>query len=120
MVHISGVNINNSNYYKIRDIAMILRGTGARFDLFWNGEQGLIEIETGVKYSPIGNELSEVESIGEAREMKSTLIIDGRKKQLDAYFIDGSTYFKIRDIGEFAGFDTVWNSQTATVEIITN
>lgn len=119
LVHISGVNINNSNYYKIRDIAMILRGTVSKFDLWWNAELGLIEIETGIKYSPIGSELSPIDVIGDAKEIKSTVIIDGREKTFDTYLIDGSTYFKIRDIGRFAGFETTWNSNTGTVEIIT-
>ena len=32
---VSGYVVNNSNYYKIRDIAMILRNTSARFNVDW-------------------------------------------------------------------------------------
>ncbi|MCC8169014.1 MAG: hypothetical protein LIO59_01285, partial [Oscillospiraceae bacterium] len=58
-VEVSGYTVNNSNYYKIRDIAMILRTTSAKFDVEWDENLNAISILTGIKYTIVGGELDD-------------------------------------------------------------
>ena len=118
-INVSGFNIDGSNYYKIRDIAMVLRGTDAKFEVLWNDSAKAIEITTNHIYSPIGNELYHKEDYREINKVTSDLTVDGEKIFLDGYNIDGSTYFKVRDIGEIAGFETGWDASNQTILIIT-
>ena len=50
-------NIDGSNYFKLRDVAMLLNGTGSSFSVGWDGEKNLISIVTGEDYVPNGSEL---------------------------------------------------------------
>ncbi len=50
-------NIDGSNYFKLRDIAMILNGTGSQFSVGWDGEKKVISVVTGGSYEPNGSEL---------------------------------------------------------------
>ena len=40
-------NIDGSNYFKLRDIAMVLSGTGSEFSVGWDGEKKVISVVTG-------------------------------------------------------------------------
>lgn len=117
---LAGYNVNNSNYYKIRDIAMLMRSTTARFNVEWDPRLNGISILTGVKYEVIGGELeNESHNSLEISETASPIYIDGDLSNIRAYTINGSTYFKIRDIADAAGFNVNWNNETQTIIIST-
>lgn len=116
-----GYNVNNSNYYKIRDIAMLMSTTSARFNVEWDPRLNGIAIITGEKYEVIGGELdNKTYSTLEISETSSPIYIDGDLSNIRAYTINGSTYFKIRDIADAVGFNVDWNSQTQTILITTD
>ena len=48
-------NGNDTNYIKLRDVAAILNGTAAQFEVGWTGA---VNIETGKAYTPNGSEMS--------------------------------------------------------------
>ena len=50
-------NIDDSNYFKLRDIAYALNGTGSQFSVTWDGEKKLISLVRGEAYEPVGGEL---------------------------------------------------------------
>lgn len=117
---LAGYNVNNSNYYKIRDIAMLMRSTSARFNVEWDPALNGISILTGIKYEIIGGELeNETHNSLEITETTSPIYIDGEPADITAYTINGSTYFKIRDIADAAGFRIDWNNELQTIVITT-
>lgn len=120
-VEVSGYNINYNNYYKIRDIAMVLRTTPSRFDVTWDAQKNAINIQTGTKYTIIGGELSQDPVTGNLsiEENQLPILLNGLETELEAYNINGNNYFKIRDLADAAGFDINWNEETQTVEIST-
>ncbi len=119
-VEISGYMVDNSNYFKIRDIAMILRSTGSRFNVTWNSGAGTIAVNTGEKYTITGGELSEDTSTTlEISENTSPIYVDGVEIQLNVYTINGSSYFKIRDLGDIVGFNVDWNADEQAIVIQT-
>ncbi|MBQ8301730.1 MAG: hypothetical protein IJX57_07205 [Clostridia bacterium] len=120
VVDVSGYTVNDSNYYKIRDIAMILRTTPVRFDVAWDTSLSAISITTGKKYTIVGGELSD--DAGEAlnvNQNSAPVYVDGVVKEALSYNINGNTYFKIRDIGDMVGFAVDWDGEEQAVIIRT-
>ena len=120
-VDVTGYSVNYSNYYKIRDIAMVLRNTTSRFDVGWDRNRSAITIELDEKYTIIGGELEEssITTTMDIEESNAPIYVDGREKDATCYNIGGYTYFKIRDIADLVGFSVNWNEATQTVEIET-
>lgn len=119
-VEVSGYTVNDSNYYKIRDIAMVLRTTDSRFNVEWDETLSAVSVTTGEKYVIVGGELSSDEGSALNVEQNSAPIyVDGTEREFLSYNINGSTYFKIRDIGDMAGFGVDWDGDTQTVIIRT-
>jgi hypothetical protein len=46
-VSFQAYNINDNNYFKLRDLAMILNGTDKNFAVSWDGENNAISLESG-------------------------------------------------------------------------
>lgn len=119
-INASGFNINGSNYYRIRDIARLLGKTASKFDVVWNEKEEKIEINRGADYSPSKNEIYYKVAYYEVEKTDVLILEDGSNLMVEGYNIDGSTYLKIRDIGELAGFETAWDAKNKTILIITD
>lgn len=119
-VDVSGYAVNGSNYYKIRDIAMVLRTTPCRFNVTWDNSLGGISVTTNVKYQPEGGELSDDTSIIlNISENTAPIYVDKKQSDLTAYTINESNYFKIRDLADIIGFNVTWDADSDTVVITT-
>lgn len=120
-VSISGYSVDDSNYYKVRDIAMLLRQTSKKFNVVWDSDREAIMILPGADYEVIGGELSRdtAENIAVV-ENDTPIYVDGRQRAITAYNINGSAYFKIRDIADAVGFDVYWDGSTQTIDIVTD
>lgn len=119
-VEVSGYSVNGSNYYKIRDIAMILRSTPKKFNVEWDSSLGSISVSTGVKYVIEGGELSDDNStVLDISENVSPIYVDGKESDVVAYTINEANYFKIRDLANIIGFNVSWDADTDTVAITT-
>lgn len=120
-VDVSGYAVNGSNYYKIRDIAMVLRSTSKKFNVQWSTVLGGISVETGMKYTIVGGELDdEVSSNLDISENTSPIFVNGEEQDITAYTINDSNYFKIRDLADIIGFNVSWDAATDTVVITTD
>ena len=112
-------NINDNNYFKLRDIAYVLNDTDASFSVGWDGAANSIALVKGEAYAPTGSEMkvSGTKDIKDAVESKSTILIDGEKAALKAYTIKGNNYFKLRDLGTALGFNVGWDNASQTISI---
>lgn len=106
--------IDGSNYFKIRDIAMLLNGSRKQFSVGYDNETACVTLTTGGKYEPTGAELAGKATGGnkEAILSNNTIYLNGRKLDLTVYKIDGNNYFKLRDIGEAIDFYVGWDAAT--------
>ena len=119
-VEVAGYMVDNSNYFKIRDIAMILRSTNSMFNVSWNSETSSIAIETGERYVVAGGELGEdLSTTLEISPNTSPIYVNGIQTDVTAYSINGSNYFKIRDLGELVGFEVDWDTAEQAIVIRT-
>jgi transglutaminase-like putative cysteine protease len=114
-------NIGGSNYFKLRDIAAMLAGTGRDFDVGWDGASKTVSIRTDGAYIPDGTELggSPAASVPAALP-EVTLTIDGVAVCMAAYNIGGSNYFKLRDMGESIGFSVAYDAAANAIHIETD
>ena len=119
-VTVTGYTVNDSNYFKVRDIAMLLRNTPSKFNVSWDGNLNAIMIDTHSDYVAIGGELSsEIEQDMNVVENNTPIYVDGRRTAITAYNINGSSYFKIRDIADATGFEIQWDGNSQTINLIT-
>lgn len=115
-----GYNINGNNYYKLRDIALILNGTTAQFGVTWDKSTRSMNLTPGSSYEAVGGELGAIPTKNAtAQTCNETVLINGIKASLTAYNVDGYNYFKLVDLGDALGFDVGYESQTRTVVITT-
>ena len=110
-------NIDGYNYFKLRDMAQLLNGTGSQFDVGWDASKNLVTITTGQAYTkPDGTELKVgADRSGTARRSSQTVKIDGTvRKDLTVYNIGGSNFFQLKELGKALGFDVDYNENTNT------
>ena len=107
-------NGNDTNYIKLRDLAYILSGTAAQFEVVWDGD---INVETGKPYTSNGSELNTPFSGQRAYEVSTTVTrINGVPVSLDAILLkddsgNGYTYYQLRDLGRALGFNVGWSAE---------
>ena len=98
--------IYDANYFLIWDVAMLLNGTPAQFNLTCD----VVDTVTpGEPYVPVGYELMGAAS-GSAEAVKGSIhvYINGEKVNFACYEIGGLKFFRIRDLGQALGFNVGW------------
>ena len=114
-------NINGNNYFKLRDLAMVVSGTTKQFEVTWDGEKNAINLVSGESYTEVGGELAKGDGKDKTGSLNTAKIYkDGEEIQLVAYNIDGNNYFKLRDIAGAFNIGVTWNEITSTVGIDTS
>jgi hypothetical protein len=112
-------NINDNNYFKLRDLAFVLSGTGSQFEVTWDSANNAILLTSGLKYTPVSGEM-ESKGTGDkaAVPTSSSILLNGSAVALTAYNIGNNNYFKLRDVAAANGFGVDWDgaSQTITIE----
>ena len=119
-------NGNDTNYLKVRDVAYILNGTQAQFNVDWDGAAGSIVLQTKTPYTTANGSEMNSSFTGNQPYQKNpaTVLVDGVKTDFDAITLtdagnSGHTYFKIRDLGKYLGFEVTWDSAQGAIVIDT-
>ena len=110
-------NIGGSNYFKLRDLASLLDGTGSQFDVGFDEATATVSITTGEAYKqPNGTELIVgADNSATAQPSSQTILIDGEAHgELTAYNIGGSNFFQLRELGNVLGFEVDFDGNTNT------
>lgn len=113
--------INQNNYFKLRDLAFILRDTRVKFDVYWDQEAQTIQLLSNRTYTLVGGEMSgKGTKTQTAVPNTSAITLDGSKITLAAYTIHQNNYFKLRDIAEVFDFGVTWDGVQNAIRIDTN
>ena len=114
-----GYNIENNNYYKLRDIAYILNGTDSQFNVSWDSDANRIELTSDTAYQTVGGEMTDSVStqIKSCMPSSATIVLDGKTISLTGYLVNGNNYYKLRDVGSALGFGVDYDSDKQTVVI---
>ena len=102
-------------------LAFALTGTAKQFEIEWDGQANAIRLTTGLPYTPNGTEMTgRAIGIRYPRQTTSTIYLDGETVEFAAYNIDGSNYFRLRDIGRAFDFGVSWDGAARVIAIDTN
>lgn len=119
-VSFDAYTINQSNYFKLRDLAYVLSGTSAQFNVVWSSESNAIKLISSQPYSVAGGELTGGGAGAKTPFPNTTkIILDNLPISLSGYIIDGSSYFKLRDIASLFYFTVEWDATSSTIIINT-
>ena len=103
-----------TNYIKLRDLADILNGSAAQFEVGWDGQ---VTVTTGQGYTKNGSEQKTPFSGNRTyKEATAKTLVDGKAADLAAFTLTddnggGYTYYKLRDLGTALGFKVDWTAE---------
>ena len=115
---------NDTNYIKIRDLALALNGTKAQFNVDWVNKT--ISIETGKAYDPIGTENNTPFNDERAYTRTSDpTTLNGVAIELDSIRLmddndNGYTYSQVKNLAATLGFNAYWDSARRIICIETD
>ena len=115
-------NIDGSNYFKLRDLAYALNGTGSQFSVSWDGANKCVSLVSGEAYTPIGGELDPATSDKSAVGAPSgdKLIINGEDySSLSAFKFEGANFYKLKELGDALGFHVAYDTDSRTMIVVT-
>ena len=119
-VSFQAYNIGGNNYFKLRDLAAALNGSGKQFEVGYDSTSNAITLTSGQSYTSVGGELEVSSSTSASASVSSaTVSLDGTKVSLTAYNISGNNYFKLRDVASALNFGVTYDSTTSTIVIDT-
>lgn len=117
-VEFDAYNVGGNNYFKLRDLAFILSGSEAQFNVVWDNKANTISLLSGQAYTPVGGEMSGKGAINKiAKPTTSSVLVNGSSASFTAYNIDGNNYFKLRDIGQAFNFSVAWDDVRKSISI---
>lgn len=92
--------INGNLYVKLRDFAAALQGTEKAFAVGYDSVNKRINLLPGQAYKPVGGELKNTNSSKSqnAQPSNAGVSLNGQAVSAAAYTINGSTYYKLRDL----------------------
>ena len=119
-INFDAYNIDNNNYFKLRDLAKVVSGTQKQFNVTWDGENKVINLVSNEAYTAVGGELAEGDGQEKTAVVNSSKINkDGEEVALTAYTINNNNYFKLRDVAKVFDFAVNWDGETQTIKIDT-
>ncbi len=120
-VSLTAYNIGESNYFKLRDLAMVLKGSDKQFEVAWDDIRKAIKLIPERSYTSVGGELSTASDLNNEDAYLSTakVYFDQEEVLMKAYQINGNNYFKLRDVGSCINFAVGWDALMNTIKIDT-
>ncbi len=119
-IDIGAYNIGGYNYFKLRDVAAALNGTGSNFEVGYDAEAKCISLTTDKAYTVAGGELGAKPTAEKTAEVSSQkIMLNGKDVTMQAYVIDGYNYFQLRELGTNLGFEVTWDDTAKAINMVT-
>lgn len=118
---VDSYSINGYNYFKLRDVAMMVNGTTKQFNVGYDTASGTVKIIPNAAYAPVGGELSQGD--GQTRYVKQSSSAIMNQNALATYIpyeINGNNYFKLRDICNMTGMTVDWDGAANSISLSSN
>lgn len=115
---VNAYNINGYNYYKLRDLAVLLRDTEKSFSVGYDDSTKKILIKTNEKYSADGGSQDNFSSSASVKATESSVNIscDGQDVTgVSVYNITGYNYFKLRDVAKMINIGLGYDEETKII-----
>ena len=109
--------INNNNYVMLRDLAYYMNGSQAQFEVTYDAGNKAINIFSKQAYTVQGYEDTIKADKSKAyKDTNSKIFMDGKAVTLKGYNIEGSNYFKLRDLASALSFDVDYRDKQIFIE----
>ena len=119
--NVAAYEINDNNYFKLRDIAAIVNGSEKQFEVSWNYDAQRIDLTSGKPYTTVGGELGAIGSASKQAETSTAVVYkDNVKMGYTGYNIDDNNYYKLRDVCESFNIGIKWDGANQRVDILTD
>ena len=112
-VVIYGYNIDGYNYFKLRDLAAVLKDSKAKFGVEY--KDALVTLTKGADYKVAESDQKEVKAMSKGMLTNDKVMVGDKALTATAYKVDDSNYYKLRDLGEALGFGVDFDKATNTV-----
>lgn len=123
-VEIPAYNINDENYFRLRDFAEKLKDTDKKFAVDYDEEKNIVIITEGADYISDPSKLATIQGeTAEALENSQKLFInrggDLEEVAIKSYNINGNNYYRLRDLGKELEIGVAYDSANNMVIIDT-
>ena len=109
--------INNSNYIMLRDLAYYMNGSHAQFEVVYDAGTKSISIFSNSAYTVQGSEDTVKADKSKAyKDATLKISIDGKEVNLKGYHIEGSNYYKLRDLASALDFNVDYREKQIYIE----
>jgi len=114
--------INDSNYFKLRDLAFVLNGTEKQFGVDYDADKNAIILTSNEAYTVIGGEMTLKEDRETVKGLPSPqkVYLNGKEVKFAVYNIGGNNYFKLRDVMKTFDVYVGYDDATKTVTLDTS
>ena len=112
-VTIYGYNIDGENYFKLRDLAAVLKDTEAKFGVEY--KDGVVTLKDKEDYKVLDTDQKEVEAEAEAMPTNDKVLVGDKALEAKAFKINGNNYYRLRDLGKALEFGVDYDEATNTV-----
>ena len=112
-VVIYGYNIDGYNYFKLRDVAAVLKDTKAKFGVEY--KDAMVTLTKGADYKVAETDQKEVKAMSKGMLTNDKVMVGDKALTATAYKVDDSNYYKLRDLGEALGFGVDYDKATNSV-----
>ena len=107
--------IDGSIYFKLRDIAMVLKTTAKQFNVSYNDSN--VTLSLGEDYAPVSNELTKPSGYATANPSNFNFQTNGRFCSILAYNVNGYNYVKLSDLAASLNFGASYDITKNSAEI---
>lgn len=108
--------VEGFNYLKLRDVAAIMNGKKAQFNVGYDNEKKLISVDLNQAYEKVAGDLAEItETKAKAKVELKKIVVNGEEKEIRTALINNSNYLQLRDLGELAGFGVGYDTKSQTI-----
>ena len=115
-IKVEAYNIGGTNFFKLRDLAALLKGTPAQFNVEYDEARNVVVITTGKPYSGEAGTVFTDKSATAVLSPQS-VEIDGREVRLTSVNIGGNNFFGLRELSAFLGYGVDYDEATNTAII---
>lgn len=115
---VKGYIIQDNNYFKLRDVAALLDGKDAEFNVSYDEDRSAVIITSKSDYKKTDGDLTPLkDSDSDIRKSTHNVYVNGVRHSFNVYSIDGYNYFKLRELGKTIGFDVNFDEKNNKVLI---
>jgi len=114
---VEAYNIDGTNYFKLRDLAALLKGTPAQCSVDYDASRNAVLMTRGAAYDG-ATAAQFTDKSATTVPSPQTVELDGKDVSFTAYNIGGNNFFGLRELSAFLGYSVDYDeaANTAIIE----